>query len=424
MSDDRVLERVQVLVTRSSRLTADLLACLAEVERRRLHLREATGSLFAYCVERLHMSEAAAGKRITAARTARRFPLALAMIARGDIHLCGLNLLGPHLTEENHVELLGRARHLSKRAIERLVAEIAPRPDVPSRVVALARRTAEPTRAVAELDSAQEVHAPGRVDCEPGTPAVVAPLSPRRYQIRVTVDQETHAALCQLQDLLSHQVPDRDPAVIISRALELLLGRTLARKAAASERPREPRATARRTRHVPAAVKRQVWQRDGGQCAFVDGEGRRCSSTRFLEYHHTRNWARGAEHDPAEVELRCRAHNQYQAVLDYGADFMAARRGGSSSRAEEPRRPYALPRATRASERVEVSHRGRRAAQPIFFSASRWRTRREMPLRVSKTPSPDRAAASNSGTPLELRSLRSSSTGTASGTSRLLYCTA
>ena len=83
MSDDRVLERVEVLVARSNQLTAELLAHLAEVERRGLHLREACGSLFAFCVERLHMSEAAAGKRITAARIARRFPRVLEMMARG-----------------------------------------------------------------------------------------------------------------------------------------------------------------------------------------------------------------------------------------------------------------------------------------------------------------------------------------------------
>src|SRR5678815_1872896 len=77
MSDDRVVERVQVLVARSNQLTAELLAYLAEVDRRGLYLREATGSLFAFCVERLHMSEGAAGKRITAARTARRFPRAV-----------------------------------------------------------------------------------------------------------------------------------------------------------------------------------------------------------------------------------------------------------------------------------------------------------------------------------------------------------
>src|SRR6188508_3871535 len=97
MSDEGVLDRVAVLVRRSNEITAELLAYLAEVEKRGLHLREATGSLFAFCVERLHMSESWAGKRITAARTARRFPLILGMIARGEIHLTGVCVLAPHL---------------------------------------------------------------------------------------------------------------------------------------------------------------------------------------------------------------------------------------------------------------------------------------------------------------------------------------
>src|SRR6187200_559062 len=91
LSDDRVIERVEVLVARSNRLTAELLAYLAEVDTRGLHLRQATSSLFGFCVERLHMSESAAGKRITAARTARRFPLVFEMIARGEIHLTAVN---------------------------------------------------------------------------------------------------------------------------------------------------------------------------------------------------------------------------------------------------------------------------------------------------------------------------------------------
>jgi hypothetical protein len=36
-----------------------------------------------------------------------------------------------------------------------------------------------------------------------------------------------------------------------------------------------------------------------------------------------------------EIELRCRAHNQYQAVLDDGAELMARCRG-SSTTAREP----------------------------------------------------------------------------------------
>ena len=375
MPDDRVLERVEVLVARSNRLTAELLAYLAEVERRGLHLREATGSLFAFCVERLHMSESSAGKRITAARTARRFPLILEMVAGGEIHLTGVNLLGAHLTEENHRELLVRARHRSKRQIEKLVAEIAPKPDAPSRVVALPRPVAAPaTRPAATPADAQEVHAPDRVDQPTGQvvhapervasaavaaaasvraapAAVVQPLSPRRYQVRVTVGEEAHAALCQLQDLLSHQVPDRDPAVIVSRALELLLERTLAKKASMTRQPRaakDPREPASRTRHIPAAVRRAVWTRDEGRCAHVDGRGRRCSSTRFLQFHHLDNWGRGADHTIERIELRCRAHNQYQAVLDYGAAFIAAKKASPPSRAREPRRQWQRGRGERA----------------------------------------------------------------------------
>jgi hypothetical protein len=362
MADDRLLERVAVLAARSNDLTAELLSYLGEVDARRLHLGQACSSLFAFCVERLHMSESAAGKRITAARMGRRFPVVLEMISRGDIHLTTVNMLAAHLTEENHAEVLRRARHQSKREVEKLVAEIAPRPDMPSRVVALPQRaTAQvvhaPERVVHEP---QVVHAPERVAARP---AVIAPLSPRRYEIRVTVDEETHDRLRQLQDL-SHQPTDRDPAVIVSRALELLLERTLAKKAAVTHRPREGATPEERTRHIPAAVRRAVWQRDKGQCAFIDNAGRQCSSTRSLEFHHVENYGRGADHDPTKVELRCRAHNQYQAVLDYGAAFMAAKKS-ASSRAEEPRRRWL--RGAGASERwsdaVGVSAGGSRSAR-------------------------------------------------------------
>ena len=396
VTDERLLECVEVLVRRSNETTAELLVYLAEVDSRGLYLGQASASLFAYCVERLHMSEAAAWKRITAARTARRFPRLLEMIARGEIHLSGVTVLAAHLTQENHAEVLSRARHKSKRAIEKLVVEIAPRPDLLSRVAALPCPPAGAARGKAPPVDAQVVHAPGRVRnapvpavaCAPPAPAaVVAPLSPRRYQIRVTVDEETHAALCQLQDLLSHQIPDRDPAAIIARALAHELERTLARKTGAAERPREPKAPAKRTRHIPAAVRRKVWTRDGARCAFTDEAGRRCSSTRLLEYHHVRNWGRGAEHDPDEIELRCRAHNQYQAVLDYGAAFMAARRPGGTSHAREPRAAYGSPDELR---RPAVDGMRRRPGRRC------WQRRPALPL-LGAPAAVDPVAADRSG---------------------------
>ena len=203
-SDERVLEKVRELVGRSNAMNAELLVYLAEVEERRLYLGEATSSMFAWCVERLHMSEDVAANRIRAARVVRRFPLVGTMIARGEVHLAGVVLLAPHLTEENHGDLMARARHRSKREIEKLVAEIAPRPDVDSRVRALPRgrvdassgpetsflpaATSSSAKSAGAGGAAGEVAGAGAgasagVASERRRQAVVAPLAPRRYEI-------------------------------------------------------------------------------------------------------------------------------------------------------------------------------------------------------------------------------------------------
>ena len=131
------------LVGSSNTLTAQLLAHLGEVEARGIHRERACSSLYTYCVYELRMSEDEAQRRCRAARLARQFPMLLEMLAEASLHLTGILLLGPHLTEENCAELLARARFRTKREIERLVAELAPCQDVPSRIVPLHRTGAE-----------------------------------------------------------------------------------------------------------------------------------------------------------------------------------------------------------------------------------------------------------------------------------------
>jgi hypothetical protein len=61
-----------------------------------------------------------------------------------------------------------------------------------------------------------------------------------------------------------------------------------------------------------------VWRRDGGRCAFVSRAGHRCTERRFLEFHHVRPYARGGEAAPDNIQLRCRAHNGYEAEERFG----------------------------------------------------------------------------------------------------------
>jgi len=53
------------------------------------------------------------------------------------------------------------------------------------------------------------------------------PLSPRRYKLQLSVGQEVHDKLEQLQELLRHRVPDGDLARIVALAVDGLLERTL-----------------------------------------------------------------------------------------------------------------------------------------------------------------------------------------------------
>jgi hypothetical protein len=83
------------------------------------------------------MSEDAAFRRAKAARLVRQFPELFEQIAKGELHLTGLLMLGQHLDRPERAEILERAKFRSKREIQELIARIDPKPPVPGVVVPL-----------------------------------------------------------------------------------------------------------------------------------------------------------------------------------------------------------------------------------------------------------------------------------------------
>ncbi len=66
-------------------------------------------------------------------------------------------------------------------------------------------------------------------------------------------------------------------------------------------------------RAIPAAVKRQVWQRDGGRCSYLDRRtGRRCNSRHLIEIDHILPYALGGGADPGNLRLLCHAHHRHR----------------------------------------------------------------------------------------------------------------
>ena len=134
VSDDELITQLGALVRDEHRLLADVLAHMAEVDARALYYERSFPSMFQYSIEELGLSEAAARRRITAARLVQRYPSILQRVAHGEIHLSGLCVLAPHLKEHNCRELLDAATHCSRRQIEELIATRFPKPDVPATI--------------------------------------------------------------------------------------------------------------------------------------------------------------------------------------------------------------------------------------------------------------------------------------------------
>lgn len=356
LSDEALIACVSDCVSDERRATARLLASLGELDARRLYLPQGFHSLFAYCVGRLHLSERAAYSRIEAARLARRFPIILELVADSRVSLTAIALLARFLNEENHQALLTEATHKTVREVEHIVARLAPRPDVPQvlRRMPLPADTASSSAAATASTPAVGPVAASTEEAVAGlgrslnvslmSPAsagpemrpmstlprtVIKPIAPERYKLQVTLSRSAHDKLRAAQNLLRHAAPGGDLGSVLERALDALLAHIEKTKLAFVAKPRRERVKAPvqagttegeggerapATRHIPAHVRRAVWKRDGGRCAFIGAAGR-CRARALLELHHVTPFAAGGEATVENIELRCRAHNAYEAEV-------------------------------------------------------------------------------------------------------------
>jgi hypothetical protein len=153
------------------------------------------------------------------------------------------------------------------------------------------------------------------------------------YLLQVLISSGTYGKLRHAQALLSHAIPTGDVAQLLDHALEALITRAEKRKIGVGRAANRSlhRSTNRRSpagvaRHIPAYIRREVWERDRGQCTFVSAAGNRCTERRFLEFDHVLPVARGGRATVKGIRLRCRAHNQYEAERVFGSAFMQRKR--------------------------------------------------------------------------------------------------
>lgn len=353
------------------RVQVDFLLHLDEFDRRQAFVPLGFGSLWDWCLKALHLREGPAGRRIGAMRVLRRFPRLEAPLRDGRLCLSTVTPLGQILTEDNLEEVVRRAAFLTKEEVEHLVASIRPRAapregirriaagaPVAAIPIPTAMAPAEPVAPAAievpavpgpasDVRGAQGdpvAHTAARVSS--AVPAIdssdrrlpsrveLQPVSRDLWSLRVTLDGALRRELDMLRELLSHKVPGGELAEVMREAVRCGIEKYGKRRgvvppsrsrggnpAPASGRPATPRA-------VPAAVRRQVWSRDGGRCTFEAEDGRRCESRWQLELDHIVPAAFGGEATAENLRLRCRRHNLHHAEEVFGREHMARFRGG------------------------------------------------------------------------------------------------
>ncbi len=395
---------------------ADFLVALAAFHRDRRWVELGYSSLFSFLVRELGLSKGAAFYRNRAAELAERFPELVEPLRDGRLCLSSVAALSDVLTAENYRDVLPRYFHLSRAEAKEVTAELKPDPAPPLRTVVTEVARSETSTVAAQPGFLENLaRASSSVPDVAPPPATlrplrvdVQPLTAELSRLHVTVPRRLLEKLAAARDALSHSHPCASDDEILELGLDLLIDRHRKRRgigakprkpvtaaappSEAPARPPQAAATAEappgspapplaatgasaappvrpsppvthlatpsvspgRSRHVPAAVWRAVWERDQGRCVWpVDGGGV-CGATRRLQLDHVEGWALGAETTIEGCRILCEIHNDLHARELYGDAAMNpfTRPKGGGNHCSETVAGYAAPTRPRLHRRA------------------------------------------------------------------------
>lgn len=285
-------KKLGAMIREERRLTTEILQMISQASQRHVYLDLGYGSLFDWLTQYYGYSNAAAQRRIEAARLLKSVPEVTTLIQQGRINL----------------STLSRAQS-TLRAQERATSKVISREEKRKIVEALADKSSDEAARilVARFPSAAQQAQRDR--------RTVVSESLTRHAVNLT--RVATANLDRAKSLLSHKLPRATDADIIAYALEILIGNI-----APIQKARKPkgasvtpsRQSLTRRRHIAIEKRRSVFIKAHEQCEYRDPvSGRRCDSTHQLEIDHIRPVALGGDDSSDNLRLLCRAHNQHAA---------------------------------------------------------------------------------------------------------------
>jgi 5-methylcytosine-specific restriction endonuclease McrA len=306
LTSPELLKQTEALVREEREIGIAILHRLREISRRRLHCQAGFSSLFTYCVQQLKYPEANAYRLIQAMRAVEDFPEIETKIQEGELSISAVSQVQSFCNsqqKENVVTVTPEQKKKLFAAVE-------------------GKTRKESDQALASLFPQNPL--PKKKDKE-------NPLNATETQITFVANTELMAKLKQIRELLVGGAFLAYPE-LFSKMAELSLKRLDPVKRsntvpAADSSPQPQQVTPEATkeplkttpsRYIPAAVRRAAWTRAGGQCCFVSKTtGKRCTERANLEFEHKKPFALGGDNSIENIEISCRGHNLYAAIVSF-----------------------------------------------------------------------------------------------------------
>lgn len=275
LPDDVIVYRLRNLKQNEDKMLAEILRHLREVERRRIYLKLGFVSLFMYLTKSLGYSENEAYRRAEASRMLLVAPEIELQIASGELSLTSVAVvrsairaeerrIGHKIAAQTQIELVRAVRGCSKAETQKVIAERLPE---------LARMR----------------------------PDVLRELADGGLELQISLSADQRSKLERAKNYLAEPNYPR----LIEKLCDFH-----STKITRSFLPRQEAPRQNFGRYIPAALRRQVLERDLRRCQFPKLGGGICGNEFQIEIDHIVPVRKGGATTAENLRCLCRAHNQ------------------------------------------------------------------------------------------------------------------
>jgi hypothetical protein len=296
-----------------------ILLHLKEIRSRRLYATRGFSSMFSMLVQRFGQSESSANQRLKALDLMMDVPRAEAHLLSGQLSMSTAAMAQRQIKREE--KLIGKSLTQDKKA--EIVEAICGK-----------------TMAFAEIELFRHLPETSR-----NPQFREYRISTYATRMSLTVPDDVREMMIRLKELWAHADPSMDFIEIMRRSFKIALEKVdpsiRSNAQGATESAKHRGAT--RLRYYGKDFDRELWQRAGSRCEYVDEvTGRRCDCKFGLQREHVIPLGKGGNSELSNMQLLCATHNHLRARLAFGDEHVDEKINATSSR-EGNRRSFRGP---------------------------------------------------------------------------------